>query len=134
MRTKAVLFTIFAATLFATATFISVIFNTAPTTLGVIILFYASLIITILGLFFLVGYAVSFFKYHSTPPWQVTVSLVRVGIILALSLAVVMALRSYQLMNWATFLVILAISIMAEFMGRKYTVKIKQPRSKDIPI
>src|SRR5688572_6631254 len=119
MRTKAVLFTLFTLTLFAFATVVTVLFNTAPISYEVILLFYGSLGLTLVGLLFFAFFAFLRLRYNSTPPWLSTVLAARWAVMVTLFISVSLLLRSYGVWNVATALVLIAAVGAADLLFRR---------------
>lgn len=119
MKTKALLFSLFTVTLLAVGTLITVFFNTAPTTRDIVWLFYVSLFVSCFGLIFLGLFLANYIKDRSTPPWQTTLANFRYATIGAIFIAVMLALRSHEVLNFASGIVIIIGLIMAELVWRR---------------
>lgn len=119
MKTKALLFTLFAVTLFAVGTLVTVFFNTAPTTRDVIWLFYATFLISTFGLMFFGFFIAAYIKNRAIPAWQTTASCFRYAAILAVLFTVLITLNSHQVLNFASALVIIIALGLAELIWRR---------------
>lgn len=119
MKTKSLLFFIFAATLFAGGTTITVIFNTAPTTPNVLWLFYISLFVTLFGLLFLILFIRSYITHRIMPPWQETAGNLRLSILVGLFMVLLLSLRAYRLLTTPTLLALSAAFILANIAWTK---------------
>lgn len=118
MKTKTILFALFAVTLFAIGTTVTLLFNSAPTEQNLISYFFLSLFVSIFGLFFFVALVINFFRFHSTPPWQSTLASGRYSVLLALFLTLSLLLRSYKLWNIATGIVLFVIVVVLDLLWR----------------
>lgn len=127
MKTKTILFGLFALTLFSVGTTITLLFNSAPTDRQLVSYFFLSLFISLFGAFFFIQLAISFFRFHATPPWQSTLNGGRYSILLSLFLTLSLLLRSYKLWNVATGIVLFAIVVILDLLwrGKLKTKKIK---------
>lgn len=122
MKTKVLLFIIFALSVFAIGTVITVLFNTAPTSADVIALFYVALLVTLFGLIFFSVYSFYYLRLQAIPSWQSTVSALRLGLVGALLAVAILAIRSINYLNTATFIVLCLLAVATELVLRKRTV------------
>jgi hypothetical protein len=119
MKTRVLLFILFVATLSAAGTLVTVLFNTAPNTREVIALFYTALMVTVFGLVFFTSYGVSALRFQGIPDWQSTVAAMRIGLVASVFLAILAAIQSVQLLNTATFIILIILAIAGELILRK---------------
>ncbi len=119
MKTRVLLFSIFTIVVFAIGTTIAVLFNTVPSNSEVIALFYLSLMLTIFGLIFFVTYLFAYLRAQALPGWNQTLSSLRLGAVTGLMIVVLLAIRSVNLLNIPTFIIVLILSIAAELILRR---------------
>lgn len=119
MKNKLLFFVIFSVTLFALATTITLLFNTAPDTPAIIATFYISALLTIFGLIYSTLNAIQYFRFRSTAPWQSTLFNLRLACIVSLVLIVYLLMNVYNIFNVATALVVLALSVVSELLWRR---------------
>ncbi|HSX42027.1 MAG TPA: hypothetical protein VLE93_01615 [Candidatus Saccharimonadales bacterium] len=118
MKTKAILFGLFAVTLFSVGTTVTLIFNSAPTDHQLISYFFLSLFVSLFGAFFFIQLAINFFRFHATPPWQSTLASGRIAVLLSAFLTLALLLRSYKLWNVATGIVLFVIVVVLDMLWR----------------
>lgn len=118
MKTKTILFGLFAITLFALGVTVTLLFNSAPTDNRLIAYLFLSLFVSIFGLAFFIQLTVNFFRFHSVPPWQSTLTSGRYSALLALFLTLSLLLRSYKLWNIATGIVLVVITVVLDLLWR----------------
>ncbi len=118
MKTKTILFGLFAITLLAFGTTVTLLFNSAPTEQNLIGYFFLSLFVSLFGAFFFIQLAVNFFRFHATPPWQSTLTSGRYSVLLSLFLTLSLLLRSYKLWNIATGIVLFVIVVVLDLLWR----------------
>lgn len=119
MRTKVLIFALFALTLIALGTLVTVIFNTAPATRDVIWLFYVSLWLTVFGLVFFGLFARNFTRNRTTPPWQSTLAAFRYSVVGATLASVLIALNANNLLTIPNALVVFLALGLAELTWRR---------------
>ncbi len=122
MKTRVLLFLLFVATLIAGGTLVTVLFNTAPTTTEIILLFYCALTVVIFGLVFFTIYSLAALRFQGLPDWQSTVSALRIGVIAGIFSAVLLAIQSVSFLNLATFVIVLILALACELMLRRRLV------------
>ncbi|QQG50108.1 MAG: hypothetical protein HZB70_00790 [Candidatus Berkelbacteria bacterium] len=122
MKTKVLLFLIFAVTIFALGTVVTVLFNTAPTSADVIALFYLALLVAVFGIIFFATYSFHYLKLQAIPSWQSTIGAMRLGLVGGLLIIALLAIRSVDYLNTATFIVLFLLAIATELILRKRTV------------
>lgn len=119
MKTRVLLFLVFVVTLSAAGTLITVLFNAAPNTREIVALLYAAMLCTVFGLVFFALYGVSALKFQGIPDWHSTVAAMRVGLVASIFFVVLLAIQSVQLLNTATFIILIILAIAGELMLRK---------------
>lgn len=119
MKTRVLLFILFVIVLVCAGTLVTVVFNSAPTTREVIALFYLSLIGTLFGLVFFPLYIFWSLRFQSLPDWQTTQFALRIGVITGVFAAVALAIRSVELLNAATVIILLVLAVFTELISRK---------------
>lgn len=119
MKTRVLLFLLFVIVIASAGTLITVIFNTAPNTREIVGLFYLSLIGTLFGLVFFPLYGFWALRFQAVPDWQTTLSALRIGLISGTFAAIALAIRSVELLNVATVIILIILSVFAELMSRK---------------
>lgn len=119
MKTRVLLFLLFVTTLIAGGTLITVLFNTAPTTTEIILLFYCSLTTTVFGLVFFALYGLAALRFQGLPDWQSTISALRIGVIAGVFSAILLAIQSVSFLNLATFIIVLILALACELMLRR---------------
>lgn len=119
MKTRVLLFLLFVVTLFAAGTLVTVLFNTAPNTREIIALFYTALFCTVFGLIFFTSYGVAALRYQGLPDWHSTVASLRLGLVGGLFVGILSAIQSVQLLNTATFIILIILAVAGELMLRK---------------
>ena|SRR5579872_3601946 len=119
MRTKILLFFVFTITLLAIATVITLLFNSAPDNLYILISFYGSIMVSVAGIVFFIFYGIAFYNYEATPPWQITSNSIRYSILAAIFVALILLLSSHRLLNWFTSITMLLTVIAAELLWRR---------------
>jgi hypothetical protein len=119
MKTKALLFLIFAVTVFAFGTLITVLFNTAPIGTNVVALLYISLLTTLFGLIFFATYGFFYLRLQAMPSWQATATALRLGSLGATLLVLSLMIRSLNLLNSLTFLILIILTVATELMMRR---------------
>lgn len=122
MKTKVLLFLLFTLTAFAIGTVVTLLFNTAPTSKEIIALFYISLFATIFGLVFFTIYSFFYLRLQAIPPWLSTVSAIRLGVVTAGLITVLLAVRSVEMLNTATFVILVVLAGVAELLLRRKTM------------
>lgn len=119
MRTRLLIFCMFSLTLFALATLITLIFNTAPVDYQIISAFYVSAVLSVFGLIFLAAYGFVYLRNQSLPSWRVTSTLFRFSFYAGLLSVMSLLLRSYKLLNFATLMVLITALFLAELFLKK---------------
>ncbi len=119
MKTKVLLFFLFALTLFAAGTLITLLFNVPPTGWQVLALFYGALFLLIFGLVFFTGYGVNRYRFQALPPWQQTATVSRYGILLGVLTVLCLLVSAYIGLSWPLFIVLLAFIACAELLWRR---------------
>ena len=122
MKTRVLLFLFFTITIFALGTVISILFNTAPTSREIIALLYFALFTTIFGVVFFAVYSFHYLRQQAIPSWQSTLTAVRLGLVIGLLVDILLAIRSVNLLNTATFIILVLIAVAAELLLRKRTL------------
>jgi len=124
MKTKVLLFVIFAITLFSLGALITVIFNSQPNTAEVLIMFYLCLFLTVFGVVFYAIFGLLYWREGMVVPgWSGTSTTSRLALIAASMTVISLLLRSYDLLNVATVLVILAGAAIFELSSRRRFIK-----------
>lgn len=121
MKTKILLFSIFAITLFAIGSAITVLFNTAPTTRDVIWLFYTATLFSLFGLAFLTMYLVSYLRFRLTPSSQTISNSLRYSTLFGLCVVALIALGANNSLNWLIGLIVVGVMIIADLLWRRRT-------------
>ena len=119
MKTRVLLFLLFVIVLSSAGTLVTVLFNTAPNTREVIGLFYLALIGTLFGLVFFPMYGFWALRFQGLPDWQTTLQALRVALIIGVLGAVALAIRSVELLNVATVIILVVLAIFVELMSRR---------------
>lgn len=119
MKTRVLLFLLFVVTLSSAGTLVTVLFNTVPNTREVIALFYTALALTIFGLVFFTAYGIAALRFQGLPDWHSTLAALRLGLVLGLFVVVMSAIQSVQLLNVATFIILIILAIAGDLMLRK---------------
>lgn len=119
MKTRVLLFLLFVVTLSAAGTLVTVLFNTAPNTREVIALLYTAFLCTVFGLVFFTLYGISALRFQGIPDWHSTVAAMRIGLVTSIFFVVLLAIQSVQLLNTATFIILIILAIAGELMLRK---------------
>jgi hypothetical protein len=121
MKTRVLLFIIFAVSVFAFGTLVTTLFNTAPIENEVIVMFYLALFVALFGLTFFITYGFYYLRLQATPNWQSTLFALRLGTIAGLLAVILLAIQSVNLLNAATFIILLVLSVVAELIMRRRT-------------
>lgn len=119
MKTRVLLFLIFAIMVFALGTVVTVLFNTAPTSNDIVALFYISLFCTLFGITFFAVYSVSYLRLQALPDWQSTASALRLATVLAALISALLLIRSVNLLNAATFIILIILAVASELILRR---------------
>lgn len=119
MKTRALLFFLFTLSVFAIGTVITVLFNTVPTNTEVIALLYLSLFVAVFGAVFFTTYLFSYLRAQALPGWEQTLSSLRLGTVLGAMVITLLAIRSINLLNIPTFIIIVLLTFAAEIMLRR---------------
>lgn len=119
MKTKIIVFSAFTLTLFASATVITTLFNTTPTSRSVLLTFYISSFVAVAGLTFLLTYVVAYAKFRLTPPWQSTLFGLRLSTIVGVLTVLLLLMASYGILSPATTVVVLIIAVLTELVWRR---------------
>lgn len=122
MKTKVLLFLIFAVGVFAFGTLITTLFNTVPSSNTVVAMFYVSFLITLFTVIFFISYGLYYLRLQSMPNWQSTLFSLRLGALSALVAAILLAIRSVNLLNAATIIILLLLAVAAELVMRRRKV------------
>ena len=118
MKTRSILFSIFAITLFALGFVVTLLFNSSPTKSATIVEFFAALFICVFGVIFFLLLIANFFRYQATPQWQSTINSSRWAALTAGYAVLGLILSVFRLLNLATALVLLAIFIVVDLLWR----------------
>lgn len=124
MKTKYLIFISITLALFSLATVITLIFNTAPTTLETIIIFYISLFISTATLMFLSLYSYFYFKSRLTLPWQITLTIIRYSILISVGIITLLILSSFNMLTVASLIALLMIIVIIELIWRRQSQKL----------
>lgn len=119
MKSKLLFFSIFSVTLFALATSITLLFNTAPENLVIIASFFISLLLTVFGISYCVLYGFQHFRFRQTAPWQSTMFNLRLSLLISSVMLVFLLLSAYNIFNVATALVTVALAVVSELLWRR---------------
>lgn len=119
MRTKVVLFLVFAITAFAFAFLMSAILNRQPDSTKMMVIFYGSALVFLTGLVFLIGYFLAYWRLRLLPGWQTIVAWSRISLIIALLATFSLILQAYRLLTGPSFLIVLFGLIMLELVLRR---------------
>ncbi len=122
MKTRALLFGLFALTLFAIATLLSLLLNYSPSATETIGLFYVAVFLTTFGLTFFALYGFFYFRAQMIPSWKQTVTAFRIGSLTGLLLVAYLLLSHNNSLNSATVIVLLVGMIIVEISLRKRTL------------
>jgi hypothetical protein len=124
MKSKILLFSLFSVTLFALATTITLVFNTAPDSPKLIVGFFASVLVTVFGLIYLLIYGLQYWRYRSVAPWQATLLNLRLSFIGAMTFVALLLMSAYEIVTPATVIIVLIIAVLTELVWRRRTAKI----------
>ncbi|MEX1052086.1 MAG: hypothetical protein WEC83_01725 [Patescibacteria group bacterium] len=119
MKTKVLLFLLFAVTLFAAGTLLTLIYNVPPSGWRALLSFYGALFLLIFGLVFFVGYGVNRYRFQALPPWQQTATVSRYGILFGLLTVLSLIVSAYIGLSWPLFMVLVALIAFTEILWRK---------------
>lgn len=119
MKIKVLLFALFAISLFALGVLITTLFNTNPTSSDVLGLFYVALFVTLYGLVFYAMLILAYLRHQAPAQISWVKSNLRLSGVISLFAVAILALQAQRLLNFATFLVLVAASIMLELMMRR---------------
>lgn len=119
MRTRVLLFILFAMTLVSLGGLFAILFNTAPEGSNVLALFYASTFFLIFGLVFFVGYAINYYRYRALPPWQQTSAVFRYGAILGTLVVLNLLISVYVGYSTPLLIILIALGVFGEIVWRK---------------
>lgn len=119
MKTKALVFFIFALLMFSVATLFTVLFNTAPSTISTIVLFYISVAVTLFSVIFLANYLINYWKFHLTPPWASTMAGLRWGSLTGIFVCLLLAMQAQRLLNIPTGVILVVIVVILELIWRR---------------
>ena len=106
MRTKLIIFLIFTFSLASLGLLVTVIFNSPPSGMEVLTLFYSSLFVTLFGLIFFTSYIVQYWRLGGLPTWQQTSNSLHTGLIGSLVASILMLLEANDFLNAITAVVI----------------------------
>jgi|GEM_PF-1911798 len=123
MKTRVLLFLLFTITVFAIGTLVTVLFNTTPSSTGVVALFYTSFFATLFGLIFFSVYGLAYLRLQAIPNWQSTLTALRLGVVGSTLFSVLLAIRSVNLLNLATFIILVILAVAAELVMRKRSIQ-----------
>ncbi len=126
MKTRVLLFLLFVVTLSAVGTLIALLFNSTPTTKEIIGLFYLALGATAFGLVFFALYGASALRLQAIPDWQSTLSALRIGLIAGVFIPILLAIQSVELLNVATFIILVLLAVASELMLRRKLLILKK--------
>ncbi len=106
------------ATVLAAATFLIVLFSVDSDTVGMsgLILFYASLFLTIIGLLSLFGLLVRVALHRHEPLFRLVAVSFRHSVLFGILVVGALALRAVQLITWWNSLIMIAVLTLVEFM------------------
>ena len=118
LRTKVLLFTIFAVTLSAFGLLVTTLFNSAPTHQA-LWYFYSSGFLTLFGIAFYVLYLIAYFKFNITPDNQSLFSSLRYAFLVGLVVMLIIAIRANNALNWPIAAVILVAIVIVGLLWRR---------------
>lgn len=119
MRISVLLLIIFAVTLLALATFFSIIFNTEPSN-DLLLLFYASLIIALIGLFSLGYCAYYYHKYKMHINWPSLKEVLRKSTVASVAVVLLLPLSHYKYANPYSIVAVIILAAFYEYFMRHY--------------
>lgn len=121
MRTRILLFFIFAITLFAIGTTVTLLFNSAPENRGIIVGLYVAIYISIFGCMSLAFYGYNRYQYEATPPWKATSASIKYSLLASLFVAIILFLGSKGLLNWFSAITMLIIMAVLALLWNRVT-------------
>jgi len=119
MKSRATLFTVFSLSLFALATLITIVLNTSPNNPPEIFAFFISLVVALVGIFTFGLYGYGIMKTHSTPGWIEVAGYLKQAIILSIGVTIILALRSYKLINGQSLAILIVGLIIGSLLVKK---------------
>ena len=119
MKTKSLLFGLFTITIFAFGVMVTVLFNTAPTSTDVIVLFFASLLLTLFGGIFFGLFFTNYLRFRATPPWQSTLMSFRWAAIVSALIVLVVSMKTYGLLTLPVIIIIAVALLLFELLWRR---------------
>lgn len=119
MKTRVLIFILFALTLVSTGGLFAIIFNTAPDNGNIIALFYLSIFFLMFGLVFFIGYGINRFRYQAMPPWQQTSAVFRYGTLLGIFTVVNLLMSVYIGYSTPLLIVLIFLVLLGEIIWRK---------------
>lgn len=126
MKTRILLFVIFAVSLFSLGLLLTVLFNSPPKGSNTLLLFYGSFALTITGLAFYAQYITSTITGRIQGSyWKTILDHLRIAIIVSGTVTIMTLLQANRLLNAATALILIFAAVVAELMlKRRSTIKL----------
>lgn len=88
------------------------LFNTAPSTNDAVVMFYASLSITLFGLIFFLLFAFTRIQTHVVPGLAALKVMLRTSLIIDVLAVALLALKANNVLNWATSIVLTVVAVI----------------------
>lgn len=118
-KTKLFLFSLFAVCLFAFGVTITTLFNSAPDSLEVVILFFVALFVSLAGGLFLGTRLVSYYRFRSNITWTQAMVTLRSSAVAAGALVLLLILSSLKILNLPSAIAVVIVAALFELALRR---------------
>lgn len=123
MKTRIILFLVFAILLFSLGLLLTVVFNSLPSNPRTLLLFYGSYLLTLIGVIFYANYLITSFNGRwQGSYYQTILGQLRTAVIASVTLTIITLLQASRLLNAATFLVLVFVGIVCNLMLKRRSV------------
>ncbi|MBI4948136.1 hypothetical protein HY844_01070 [Candidatus Berkelbacteria bacterium] len=125
MKIKSFIFAIFTLTLLALTTFVTILFNTKPNAVDILIIFYTSILLTISGSIFLLRLFFAYMRENDLPSWSSITTFLRLSLVIAFYSTLALYLQSVKILSTAVVMALLLSAVFTEVLLKRKFNKIK---------